>query len=494
MVYKRVLAFIAIIMLILSDSVYALSYMNVPYYTYNYDYWGNIYYTPPAYIPQNVLSGVGIGCGDFKNPQDIFVDDNKKLYIADTGNNRIVVYDLNDKKVSEIKGFVNNGVEESFKSPSGIYVTNDGKIYIADTGSNRVVALNSDGTLYKIIKNPESKDLGKNFQFSPLKVAVDYAGRVYVIAKNLFEGIMSFDNEGNFTGFVGTIYVNISPYEKIWRKLSTKAQRKSQIQFIPTEFTGIDITSDGFLYATNIDANGKQSVRKLNPKGQDIIKMNNNNSKQTGTLSGDLFWRLSGNYSGASQIIDVTYRDNGIYSILDRRRGRIFTYDDEGDLLYIFGGFGSQEGTFKNPIAIDTIGDEILVLDMGRGNITIFVPTEYGSLINKAVSERYNGDEASAVELWKRVIKLDSNFELAYVGVGKSYLASGENKEAMKYFKLGMDRTYYSIAYRRYRDDILKKNLGYILTVIIVLIAIYVIKRLLKRKKIKKDGGSVYEY
>ena len=41
--------------------------------------------------------------------------------------------------------------------------------------------------------------------FTPLKVSVDYAGRVYCVAQNMFEGIMVFDTNGQFTGFFGTI-------------------------------------------------------------------------------------------------------------------------------------------------------------------------------------------------------------------------------------------------------------------------------------------------
>jgi len=197
---------------------------------------------------------------------------------------------------------------------------------------------------------------------------------------------------------------------------------------------------------------------------------------------------MQGDYSGASRIVDVVYRGNGIYSILDINRGRIFTYDDEGNLLYIFGGRGSQEGTFKNPAAIEAVGDKILVLDAYRGEIMTFSATRYGNLINKAVSLRYDGDEASAVELWKQVLELDSNFELAYIGIGKSYLAAGDNRKAMEYFRLGMDREYYSIAYKRYRDDILEDNLGYILTAVVVLAAIRIAVSRLRKVSAVKAG------
>lgn len=477
----------AVIILMLLDYIPALAVSSVPYHTYNYDYWGDIYYTPAAYIPSGNISGVNIGSGMFSNPQDIFIAEDGRVYVADTGNNRIVVLDSSMKLERIIDSFENEGKEDTFSSPHGIFVTSDNKLYVADTNNLRVVVLNEDGSLFKIISNPTSEVLASDFVFSPLKVAVDYAERVYVIAKNMFQGIMAFDENGNFTGFIGTINVTISTYEKIWRRLSTKRQREKQIQFIPTEFTGLDIDDEGFVYATNIDSNGKQSVRKLNPKGQDVIKKSTRNASGEATLSGDLFWRLQGDYSGASRIVDVVYRGYGIYSILDITRGRIFTYDDEGNLLYIFGGMGSQEGTFKNPVAIEAVDDKILVLDAYRGEIMTFTATRYGSLINRAVCLRYDGDEASAVELWKQVLELDSNFELAYVGIGKSYLAAGDNKKAMEYFKLGMDREYYSIAYKRYRDDILEDNLGYILTAIVASIAVKIVVSQVRKVNAKKS-------
>jgi len=463
---------------------------SVPYHTYNYDYWEYIYYTPAAYIPRENISGVNTGSGMLNNPQDIFVAEDGKIYVADTGNNRIVVFDSSMKLERIVDSFENEGKKDTFSSPHGVFVTSDNKLYIADTDNLRVVVLDENGSLNRIISNPTSEVLAQDFVFSPLKVVADYAERAYVIAKNMFQGIMAFDENGNFTGFTGTINVTISTYEKIWRRLSTKRQREKQIQFIPTEFTGLDIDEDGFVYATNIDSKGKQSVRRLNPKGQDVIKKSNRNVRGEGTLSGDLYWRLQGDYSGASRIVDVVYRGYGIYSILDITRGRIFTYDDEGNLLYIFGGRGSQEGTFKNPVAIEAIDDKILVLDAYRGEIMTFSATRYGNLINKAVSLRYDGDEASAVKLWKQVLELDSNFELAYVGIGKSYLAAGDNKKAMEYFKLGMDREYYSIAYKRYRDDILEDNLSYILTAMVVLTAIKItVSRIKKVNAGKAERG-----
>lgn len=48
----------------------------------------------------------------------------------------------------------------------------------------------------RVTVNPNSEVLDANFLFTPMKVSVDYAGRVYCIAQNMFEGIMVFETNG----------------------------------------------------------------------------------------------------------------------------------------------------------------------------------------------------------------------------------------------------------------------------------------------------------
>jgi len=463
---------------------------SLPYDTYNYNYWEDIVFTPAAYAPTKTISGTGLEyngepIGAFANPQDICKSPSGDVFLADTNNHRIVVMNQDMTEVKNvITGFMNNGAEDVFKQPTGVAVSLSNQLYIADSMNRRIVVLNEDGTLAKIIENPQAEVLEDNFVFTPLKVAVDYADRVYCIAQKMFEGIMVFETNGQFTGFFGTINVEITLWEKFWRKIATKEERAKQQLFIPTEFTGIDIDPDGFVYASNIDATGIQGVRRLNPKGEDVIKKG---VKQN--VGGDLQIDGTTDYAGPSQFTDVVYRDNGIYSCLDRKRGRIFTYDHEGNLLYVFGGMGTQEGTFAMPVAIESIGNTVLVLDANRASILCFDVTEYGRLINEAVALRYSGDETAAVELWKQVLTLDENNELANTGIGKAYLTAGDYEQAMKYLELGMSRTYYSIAYKRHRNNILTENANIILTGVIVIAAALVVNGQVKKRKGGKKNG-----
>lgn len=493
--FKQTILLLLAFINVLGPSSVALA-GDLPYDTYNYNFYEDIVYTPAAYIPSGSVSGTqltyeGEALGVFSNPQDICKTPSGEVVIADTGNHRIILLNKDMTKVIKvISEFNNNGEIDNFLSPSGVCVSKKNELYIADTYNNRIVVLDKDNSLVKIIKDPTSEILEEGYVFSPLKVTVDYADRIYCIAQNMFEGIMVFENKGEFIGFIGTIEVGISLWEKFWKRIATKEERSNQRLFIPTEFTGIDIDDDGFVYASNIDEAGKQAIRRLNPRGQDVIKKGENEN-----LGGDL-WSIGFNkYAGSSQITDVVYRQKGMYSLLDRKRGRIFTYDHEGNLLYIFGGLGTQDGTFITPVAIENIGNTIIVLDAYRAEILTFTETRYGSLINNAVGLRYDGDETEAVELWKEVIDLDENNELAYVGIGKAYLTSGDYVSAMNYLRKGMSSEFYSIAFRRYRNEVLKENMSFLLTgLVLLVIAIVVIRHIYRKKKgIKREEGLLNE-
>lgn len=475
---------------------------DVPYVTYNYDYWENVVYTPAAYIPDGKIEGTSIkddegnSIGAFSGPEDVYLAADGNIYIADTKNNRIVVISSEDYSfVAVITGFTDeNGVWSDLKEPQGVCHSEapDGNLYIADTGNNRVVILNKDYELVHVIQNPEQGDnvLEDGFIFAPMKVIVDYAERIYVIAKNTEEGIMIFNTDYQFEAFYGQIPVVVTTWQRIWYHLSTREQKDKQTLRISTEYNGLDVDPNGFIYASYLDENGLQAVMRLNPKGNDVIKKGVN-----ANIGGDIDIVETNAYSGKSTAVDVVYRDNGIYSFLDSKRGRIFTYDHEGNLLYIFGGLGSQEGCFQAPSSIEqNTNGQIMVADRNQNIILLFKPTEYGSLINEAVGLRFDGNEELAVPLWEEVLKLDANFELAYIGLGKSYLSAGENKKAMEYLENGMSRQYYSIAYRRYRNEFLVENLEWMLTALVVLIvAVVVVKKIRNRKQYRDDSADTLE-
>ena len=65
---------------------------------------------------------------ELSDPEDMVIDDNNIAYIADTGNQRIVIYDLNTEKIVRILNgkTVDDKNFPGFKSPKGVFRTNAG--------------------------------------------------------------------------------------------------------------------------------------------------------------------------------------------------------------------------------------------------------------------------------------------------------------------------------------------------------------------------------
>ncbi|MBW7454700.1 YIP1 family protein [Paenibacillus sepulcri] len=117
------------------------------------------------------------------------------------------------------------------------------------------------------------------------------------------------------------------------------------------------------------------------------------------------------------------------------------------------------------------LGGSMLVLDKDNNRLSVFEPTPYGSWIRDAVVSLYNGRTDQSTAAWKKVLQLNGNFDVAYIGIGKSLLKQGDNRAAMDYFKLGNNREYYSESFKRYRKDVVFAHFGTIVLVIALLAA-----------------------
>lgn len=445
------------------------------YTSYTYNSKNDAVKSPLPYTAVKQLSGVDLGVGALNQPNDIYADHNGFIYICDSGNNRIIKLNPDMSLNTVIDTFKDGYFEGEFANPSGVFVDkNTDLLYICDTDNGRVIALDKDLVMVKRFDRPTEADLfDEKLVYAPTKVAVDNGGRAFIISKDIYEGLMQYDSSGNFLGFVGANEVSISPLEYLWKKVSTKAQSSKLQLTLPTEFSNLEIDSDGFIYTTTSIINTQNTdilVRRQNPSGDDVL-----HRSETLVMAGDVeYEEYSSEYvAGASNFVDVTVNDAGMYSLLDSKRGRIFTYDFDGNLLYVFGGSGNNGndiGTFYTPASMIKSGENYIVSDIANGMLTVFEPTEYGRLVNSAVADNFNGKYEDAAKKWEQVLRMNANCEQAYVGIGIAQLREGDYTSAMENFKLGANRTYYSKAFKLQRQNWLERNFVYIVIVLVVLL------------------------
>jgi tetratricopeptide (TPR) repeat protein len=270
---------------------------------------------------------------------------------------------------------------------------------------------------------------------------------------------------------MGATQVSVSTFTYIWKNyFSTSAQQERMETIVPTEYSNIFVDKEDFIYATinNLSdedrASGADAIRRLNPTGNDVL-------------------RRLGDYDIIGDLETTTF---GCYFILDQTDGKIFAYDNDGISLFVFGRSGIREGNFQNPVSIGLSSDEshLYVLDNMLGSVLVFDITEYGEHLLNAIRLNNLGDAEGSTSEWEEVLKYNSNSELAYVGLGKTYLTEGRYKEAMECFELGNNRKYYSKAFSYYRKELMEKYLAKaVIAVVVLLLLVWAVRRIIRYRR-----------
>lgn len=479
---KLLVAFVLVVM-IFAISVTAAT----PYETYTYSYEGNVQISPAAYEPEIKIADFG-DAGILKSPNDILYDSKRDLIIiADTGNSRIVITDKNFKVVKIISEFNNNGEVDSLNEPYGVFVNRDSNLYVADTKNSRIVIFDKNFNFLKVLPTLSADVLPEGFAYTPTSVVVDNAENVYVVSMNTNMGVISLAPDGKFEGFFGAQEVAVNPLETFWRSLMSEEQLDRSEAYVSVEYSNITIDQKGFVYVTCSDidryelynaVNTRSSssayapIKKLNPAGTDVLVRN-------GFFPpvGDIEFNAYKGDPAPSQINDVELLDNGMYSLLDSSKNKIFTYDSNGNLLYAFGGVGEAAGLYHTATSFAWNNGVFYVLDAFDGSVTVSNRTEYGSLIDEVIGYQETMQYEKADSLWQTIIAKNNNFDMAYLGLGKIALENAEYEKAMDYFKIIGDKTYYEKAFKLNREGILQK-IGF-LTFVLIIAVVLVISLLL---------------
>lgn len=469
---KGIKRLICSIIILLSISSSMVVYASANYNSYTYNEWDESVAAPDSYIATSGKTGILLGCGVLNGPQDMYMKENGELYIADTGNNRLVVVDKDLNLIQTIDSVMNQGVEEKLTDPQGLFINSEGTIYISQPSLARVILV-KDGQVISTIEKPKHNLIAEDFVFVPTKIGVDLYGRVYILSKGCYTGLLQFDVNGKFMAFFGANKVEITAtvlFQYMWKNILSDAQRNAMTSILPIEYSNIDCSLDGFVYTSTVGTSSPYNqIKKLNPLG------NNTYFKQGKELIN--FGDKERSYNNAnavdSSFIDIKVDSEGFIYGLDNTRGRIFERDQEGNLIAVFGGLGNQLGTFSTACAIEVYKGQVYVLDSLKNNVVLFEPTEYEILVKEASLQYQEGQYQESVETWKQVLKRNSNNTLAYKGLGKALSQNGNYQEAMKYLQDGGDRYGYSRSYSKMRLEVIRNYasaiaIGFVLLILVI--------------------------
>ena len=369
-------------------------------------------------------------------------------------------------------------------------------IYLCDRDNGQILLVNpTNYQVIDVVSAPEKADFSA--KFAPSKMVIDSSGRMYIISVGVYEGIILMNYDGSFMRYVGVNYTTLSFWQALTRNLKTEEQLAQETSILSTEFNNLTIDDANFLYTVaraSVNEVTKVTddttmVKKINQTGDDVLVRNGYSVPK-----GDLITIKTGTNAGGSTFCGITVNEFGVYTIVDSKMGRLFTYDSEGNLLYISGGKGLEQTDISNPVAVRYQGENVLVLDKGNCAILRYELSDFGRSINKATEYQYYGDTENAASEWSNVIEKNPNYQLAYVGVGKTLHEQGRYQEAMTYFEKGDDPEYYSRSYKKYRDDIIKMYFPYVLygsvALVVVLLGLKVAKKL-KNKNPDEEGEVI---
>ena len=475
----KILSCLLVIISVLASSL--LVFAEDPYYGYNYNYYGEAS-CPNGYLPVKSHNGFDWGLGYLKNPADMYVDANNFLYILDSGNGRIIKVDSEFNPVKVIDKFTDvEGNATTLKNPQGICVTPDGEIYLCDTDNGRVVVMNQDGKFIRSYGKPVSELVPESLIFRPKKIEVTATGDMYVLADYIVDGAMIIAENGEFGGFFATDAVTVTAdiiQLVFYRSFMSDEQISKMMSIQPVPFDNMYLDGD-FLYTATVFLREEDQIRKVNPAGNNLF---------AGNMYGEAY--VGGTGSGYEQaaFIDVNVSEKGFVYALDKNFCKVFVYNQDNELLMIFGGNEKTLGQFSNPVAIESIGDNIIILDANKNNITVFEPTYYGEQIMLGSYMYEHGEYEKAIEPWYEVLKLNTNSELAYRGIARAEYLKGDYLSAMEHYYAAYDREGYSEAREKYRGQYIMDNFAMIMGIIIAIVVVVFVINKNKKKIYAKIG------
>ncbi|MCM3785736.1 YIP1 family protein [Neobacillus mesonae] len=472
------------------------AWADVTYGTFTKDSYGHQIDTQPAYTPFKMI-GKDLTVPDPDNPgkltaspmqkpSDVYISTSDEIFVADTGNNRIVKFDKdgNFERYYEL-------AESPLNAPQGVFVDEQGDILIADTGNKRVVRLSASGQLLKEYTRPESSSVPEELKYDPIKVAADQRGYIYIITMGGYYGLVQLNPNGEFQRFYGANAAPFSFMDSLKRALYTREMYENETSKIPPAVNNLAMDDEGFIYTvTSGPTVETEQIKKLNFQGENILAQYNKFGSERQSF-GEYNWydlRYVDGMTSPPQLVDVAVDTEGNFTVVDSFYTYLSQYDANGNLLFYFGGPSSpasaQLGLLKTPAAIDINSrGELYVLDSQESMLQAYRLSEFGAMVHEANRLTQQGRYLESEQPWREVLRLNEQYLPAILGLAQVAYKKGEYAEAARLFKSAGNDKGYSESFWQIRLAWFQERFSMFATLFVVLMASFLVfNRFFKRR------------
>ena len=388
----------------------------------------------------------GDSAGMLNNPQDIFVDRQDNIYIADTDNNAVVKLDPEGNYVMAI-------TQESggIQYPLGVFVNDTQDIFVADNGNARVVHFDADGNYVEEFVAPDSELLSQNLTaFDPTKLAInDYNGYIYLLIGKEF---LTLDAKNQFKGLIGTEPVGFDLADYLVRMFATDLQKEKLKKREPVSYNNFCITFDNKIYAVSMA--GQNQIRKINSSGDSLFPAGRYGRESRDPDTGE--WV-------APMLTDIAVNSHEMITVADARTSLLYQYDVGGELLAVFGGKGDTAGRFGSISSICyNTKDELLVLDAGSNSVQILRTTAFADAVHRGITLYRQGEYDRSLETFDSIAGMVSCYPAAQKSMANIYYKQKQYDRAMAEYREAGDREGYAAAFAAVRKDWLTDNFAWV--------------------------------
>lgn len=415
--------FILIVFVLTNSPVQAES----PYTTWALGPRGFLVMTQDAYTP---FAEIDL---DVSSPEDMYVTAEGVVYVADTGNGRIVKLDRNFN-VEATYG------EDVLDEPSGLHVDEEGVMYVADAGQDMIFILNPDGRVENSFGRPSEPLFGLNRQFLPRKIAVDARENLYIVSEGSVNGLVQMNTNGNFIGYFGSNTAAMSLKMILQRMFLTEEQLAQFIRNEAASPSNLYIDHQSLVFTVTAGTGGSEGIKRFTISGKNIYP--------------EIF--------GSPIFHDIHVSENGLVLAVDAA-GYIVEYDLNGNLLFVFAvqDNGDQRlGTIRNGTAISRHQEHIYVLDKDKNAIVVYETTSFARQVHEGVRLYIEGFYQEARPYFEDILDFNGTFIMAYQGIADAYFKEGDYANALAAYQNAEDRDGYSQAFWELRNALLQQYLG----------------------------------